>query len=159
MNNDIYNIINHTVAGYIICPLGSVTSVISQNSLKYLLHADDTHLRESITIYISLNSTNSVYSWIIILPPLSLSCSPGGSWQNNLLRDDALDPTILRTQLIFFIIGTFSDFVILEVSLATDLRPYPNHLICKLIAIWISPMILIMSFSDQINSASKSCKF
>ena len=120
-------------------PLGSV---ISKNSLKYHLYADDTQL------YISFTPTTSAPS----LETLTATFNDILSWMN--LNKLLLNPS--KTE--FLLIGTkqqrlkFSDLT--NLSLSNDIIPVSSSA-RNLGFIFDSDM----SFSDQINSVSKSCHF
>ena len=117
-------------------------SVISTNSLKYHLYADDTQL------YISFTPTNSALS----LETLTTTFNDILSWMN--LNKLLLNPS--KTE--FLLIGTkqqrlkFSDLT--NLSLSNDIIPVSSSA-RNLGFIFDSDM----SFSDQINSVSKSCHF
>ena len=116
--------------------------MISKNSLKYHLYADDTQL------YISFTPTNSALS----LETLTNTFTDILSWMN--LNKLLLNPS--KTE--FLLIGTkqqhlkFSDLT--NLSLSNDIIPVSSSA-RNLGFIFDSDM----SFSDQIHSLSKSCHF
>ena len=116
--------------------------MISKNSLKYHLYADDTQL------YISFTPTNSA----LCLETLTPTFTDILSWMN--LNKLLLNPS--KTE--FLLIGTkqqrlkFSDLT--NLSLSNDIIPVSSSA-RNLGFIFDSDM----SFSEQINSVSKSCHF
>ena len=114
----------------------------TKNSLKYHLYADDTQL------YISFTPTNAALS----LESLTTTFNDILSWMN--LNKLLLNPS--KTE--FLLIGTkqqrlkFSDLT--NLSLSNDIIPVSSSA-RNLGFIFDSDM----SFSDQINSVSKSCHF